>query len=296
MSDNKKAVIAAIIGNSIFGFSFLFSKIALGYVSPLVLLAVRFDIAFLSMCLLAGLKIIRLDYRGKDLKPLFLLGLLQPIFYFICENYGLNHASSSIAGVLIAVIPVVTFFTGSVFLKESFKVRQLMWAFVSLLGVCIISMVGQDAGNLELIGLILLLGAVLSGAVYNTVSRGISGQFSPSERTFMMFLMGAVFFTVMSVFMTEGSYISVLSEAFSHMDFIVTVIYLGAVSSIIAFYCLNYSVSYLPVRQAASFSSLTSIISVFAGLIFLHEKVSIIQTVAIFLILFGVYQVNFSEA
>lgn len=283
---------AGIVGNSIFGFSFLFSKIALKYVSPIVLLSVRFDIAFLTMLVLALLHVIPVHLKGKDIKPLIILGILQPIIYFICENNGLLHASSSIAGVIIAVIPVVSFFTGLVMLHEKFEMKQLFWAIVSLGGVSIISMLGSSEGNLEVLGLALLFGAVFAGAFFNTFSRRIADAYTSTERTFVMFFLGAVFFTFVAMIETKGSWFTVVGKSFAHKDFLVTMIYLGIISSIIAFYCLNYAVSYLPVRQATSFASLTSIISVLAGVFILHEHISKWQGVAIIMILFGVYKVN----
>ena len=49
----RRGAIAAIIGNAIFGFSFMFSRIALGVASPFVLLMYRFLISFLSLNLVA---------------------------------------------------------------------------------------------------------------------------------------------------------------------------------------------------------------------------------------------------
>ena len=49
MKTRTKALIAVILGNSIFGFSFLFSKIALELTIPSVMLAVRFTVAFIAL-------------------------------------------------------------------------------------------------------------------------------------------------------------------------------------------------------------------------------------------------------
>lgn len=52
MKKSTLATLAGLLGYSIFGFSFLFSKVALGLTTPLVLLSVRFLTAFLVMNLL----------------------------------------------------------------------------------------------------------------------------------------------------------------------------------------------------------------------------------------------------
>ena len=69
------ALIAVIGGNVIFGFSFLFSKIALGMVQPSVLIAIRFSVAFIALnaIVLIGKKIgkgFAFSLKGKPLKPI----------------------------------------------------------------------------------------------------------------------------------------------------------------------------------------------------------------------------------
>ena len=44
---------AALAANTIFGFSFIFSKMALSAAHPLIILSVRFTVAFIVMSLLA---------------------------------------------------------------------------------------------------------------------------------------------------------------------------------------------------------------------------------------------------
>ena len=46
------AIISAIISQTIFGFSFMFSKIALNYATPMVQLADRLLVAFIALTLI----------------------------------------------------------------------------------------------------------------------------------------------------------------------------------------------------------------------------------------------------
>ena len=50
---NKKALatLSALGAQIIFGFSFMFTKIALGYASPMTVIADRYIVAFISMAL-----------------------------------------------------------------------------------------------------------------------------------------------------------------------------------------------------------------------------------------------------
>lgn len=115
MKENKAALGAVITGNAVFGFSFLFSKLALAVASPAVLIAVRFTVAFLVLNAVVfigksirrrdGRPLVAFSLRGKPLKNVLLLALFQPVIYFIAENYGIVYTSSSFAGILIAIIP-----------------------------------------------------------------------------------------------------------------------------------------------------------------------------------------------
>ena len=52
MTTKTKAMIAVILGNAIFGLSFLFSKVILDMTVPSVLLAFRFTLAFIVLNLI----------------------------------------------------------------------------------------------------------------------------------------------------------------------------------------------------------------------------------------------------
>ena len=59
------ATLAAFLSNFIFGFSFLFSNMALKVATPSVLLAYRFVFAFLILNILWLFIIVKLDFKGK---------------------------------------------------------------------------------------------------------------------------------------------------------------------------------------------------------------------------------------
>ena len=67
MTKEKKGMLAATIAYSIFGLSYLFSKMALGVTEPMILLAVRFSVTFVILNLLVAFKIMRLNLKGKNL-------------------------------------------------------------------------------------------------------------------------------------------------------------------------------------------------------------------------------------
>jgi len=64
--------------------------------------------------------------------------LFEPILYFIFETNGLKYTTSSEAGMLIAMIPIVVVLISPIFLKERIKWYQIIFSILSFLGVFLI--------------------------------------------------------------------------------------------------------------------------------------------------------------
>lgn len=292
MTTTKKALLASFIGNSIFGFSFLASRLILNRTSVFVLLSSRFIVAFLIMNILALLGVFKLNFKGKNLTGVIALGIAHPIVYFICESYGIELTNSSFSGTLIAMVPIFAFFFAALFIGERFKLSQLLWGICSVIGVIIIS-VGGDDSRITPIGVILLLGAVAAGAMFNVLSRMTSKEFSPFERTYVMFALASIVFTVCALGETHGRLPFIIGELIVDPSFTLPLIFLAAFSSVIAFMLLNYSTTYITVRQTSIFSCWTTVVSIIAGIVFLKEPFGgIKQIVGSVLILVGVYMVS----
>ncbi|MFV0363929.1 MAG: DMT family transporter [Suipraeoptans sp.] len=292
LTNKTKAIVASVLGNFIFGLSFLASKIALSEVSPMVLISTRFILSFLIMNLLVFFGIAKINFRGKNLFPLLILGICQPVLYFIFETYGIKYSSSSFAGIIIAFIPILAFLLAAVFLKEPLKKNKVVWSIFSLVGIVIISLAEQSGGSVHIIGILLLSGAVLTAAIFNIISRKNAGTFTAFERTYFMFAVASIVFFIMALFETKGTLFRVIAEEASNISFVLPTIFLAVFSSVIAFFCVNYSVTYLRIQQSTSFGNLSTIVSVVAGVLILHENFTVFHLFGIVLIIIGVYKVN----
>jgi drug/metabolite transporter (DMT)-like permease len=292
MDKNIKGSLAALVANIIFGFSFLFSKVALNYANPLIILAVRFTVAFLVLNLLWLFGIVKLDLKGMPKKKLIFMALAQPLLYFIFELYGIEKTSSAISGVIISLVPVAVILLSTFVLKEKPTLKQILFSVLSLSAVIVISLLSNDGGNNSLIGIVLLLGAAVCAAVFNILSRSESERFTPFERTYMMFLIGTIGFNIIALVTLRENFFSELTVAVSSLEFWGAVGYLSVLSSIAAFMLYNYSTSVISSVRAASFSNIITVISVFAGLIILKENLSVPQIICSFLIIIGVFGVN----
>lgn len=293
---NKKesiAVLCSVMASALFGLSFMFTKKTVTEVSSLSLLAWRFTFAFIAMSICALFRIIKLDLRRKSIKPLLVIAIFQPVLYFIGETYGIQLTTSSESGAIVACLPLITICMSSILLHEPPTKLQTISIIVSVVGVVLIVISKGLNASLNVWGYLLLLMAMLSDSLYVIKARKAS-NYTSAEKTYIMAAMGTV--TFMSAALVEnalgGTTNEFLSLPFINMDFLTGTLYLSICCSVIAFLLTNYSIGIIGANRAASFAGVTTIVSVLAGVVFLHEDFSLIQGVGTILVLVGVYGAN----
>ena len=290
--------LAALIGNGIFGFSFMFSRMAISVSSPFVMLAWRFTAAFAFINVLSVVSRrknlsgwLRFQIPWRKCMPLILLGLIQPVVYFLCESYGISMTNATVSGVIIALIPIVALACGFLFMKERPSLKQIAFSVLSILGVIVMTLQQSADGDIRFLGIVLLVGAVVCGAAYNILSRKLSDRFSALERTYVMMLVAAVSFVSLAVFENASSIERILAPA-GNLTFLSSILYLSLFSSILAFLFLNYAATILPVSKSTAFCNITTVLSVFAGVVFLGESITHVSLIAAAVIIFGVFGVQ----
>lgn len=287
----KKGMLAATIAYSIFGLSYLFSKMALDVTEPMILLAVRFSITFIVLNILVLSKVMKLKLKGKKLFGPILLGILQPVLYFVFENYGLKYTTTSFTGIVSSISPIFTAILGVIFLREKPNWKQWGCILLSITGVMMVSL-GSTGGENTLAGCLCLLMAYFLGGFYSILVRKLSKQFSSFELTYIMFSVGFTFFAVMAFATHGGSTISMLTTAVSNGKFIFSCLYLGVAASVVAYMLANYSLATLPVSRATIFNSFATIVSVLSGVVLMEDPFTLTSGIAFVMILGGVFGVN----
>ena len=293
-------MLAAFVASTLFGFSFMFSRVALRETPAMVMLSWRFFIAVavLNLMLLGGrlgwplcsgfrLRLAHLSWKQWGL--LLSLGLCEPVLYFIGESVGISRTNASFSSVMIAMVPVVSVAMAALLLRERPGRGQVIFALLSVGGVVVISLVGADSGVVTLAGLLGLLLAVFSGSAYSVLSRYLA-QYSAFERTYVMFCLGLVWFFVTALLQGHGA--ADFLAAAARPGFMPAVLYLGCLSSVLAYYLMNFGLTVLSVARYSVFINWTTVVSVIAGVVFLHESFTWVQVAGSAVILIGLWGVN----
>lgn len=284
-------VSAGILEAVFFGFSFMFTRGALEAATPLQLLGFRFALAAMVLTLLRKAGVIRVDLEGKRIGKLLLVALFQPVLYFLCETYGVKLTSASEAGMMIGLIPVVVVALEIPFFKLVPTTGQLFSVLLSVAGVFfIVIMKGNVELGYSMAGTMLLLGAVVAAGLYNILSKESSRDFTPVEITYIMMWAGALIFNILVLLEharhgTLGQFFVPLADS----RVLVAVLYLGVLSSVAAFFLVNYMLSRLPASLAATFANLTTVVSIAAGVVFRGEDFFWFHAVGAAMIILGVF-------
>lgn len=298
MPSLHKAYLAAIFQTMIIGLSFLFVKISLTLATPLDLLTYRFGTAFFIAVVVLLVKRIKLNVHKRDILIILPLAVFYPICFFLFQTLGLVHISSSEAGIISAVAPILTLFLASLFLKEHAAWQQKLCMLLSVCGVAFIFiMQGARLENYNFLGAVLILLSTLSMACYNIIARRLTAHYPVFTLTFIMTAMGFVAFSTVSLLthLTEGTMRQFILAPLNP-TLILTILYLGGLSSLLSSQLSNYALSKLEAFRMSIFSNLATVITILAGVIFLRESFLWYHLLGTCFIITGVLGTNLIKA
>ncbi len=292
---NKKYMpyFAGIGMSLIFGATFLFIKLGLEHLDKFVLLTYRFTVALVSLLALHLFKVIKIDFDFRKMKPLFVLGMVNPVLSFIFETSSLQYTTTAQAGTILSLIPIFVLFLGEIFLKEKLSVLEKTFIFISVCGVLVTVLFASSGsgGESNMLGIMLLLVTVIANAIYTIMARKHAQNFNTFDMTFAMVFCGFVFFTTTAVVRAtiHNSFYADFIEPLQYKTSIYSVVFLGFFASVIAYLLMNYMYSKLAAGTGSVFNNLVTLVSIFLGVFVAGETLYGYQIAGIILILVGVF-------
>ncbi|MED1917656.1 DMT family transporter [Bacillus thuringiensis] len=300
MKDEQKAILAALLNAGITGLSFLFLKMALAVTNPVDTLAHRFTVAFIAASIPIVFGWIKLSIKPKDMLTIIPLAMLYPILFFTLQAFGLVYTTSSEAGIIQATVPIFTMIMAAFFLGESSTWLQKLSTLLSVGGVVyIFAMKGLSvsSGSGSSIGTILILLSAFSLAGYSVLARKMTKSFHYIDMTYMVALLGFLFFNGWSVIRhsAEGT-LSTYFAPFASSAFIISIVFLGILSSLMTSFMTNFALSKMEASKLSVFNNLSTLVTIVAGVIFLQEQLAYYHLIGAVMIIIGVIGTNFLGA
>lgn len=290
----QKAYLSAIIYATIIGLSFLFSKIALRFATPVLVLAYRFTVSFVTLIVGIMMGKVTMIPKWERAKKLLPVALFYPFLFMGFQTFGLMTASSSEGGIIQAVAPVLIMIMGQLFLAEKPNFFQKISIVVSVSGVLYILIKKGSAIDLaNLRGIILLLCAVVSFAIYNVLARKLIQDFTIWELSSVAITFSFVTFNAFTLvqYAIRGTLLEIITPL-RNLSFITAVLYLGGFATLGTSMLNSYALSKLEVSRVSVFGNLGTTISILAGVLFLQEKLYLYHIIGSLLIIGGVLGTN----
>jgi drug/metabolite transporter (DMT)-like permease len=288
---NKKLLLTygmLIFATATWGSAFIAGKIAVQSFEPATVAFLRF---FGAVILLFPLMLVMEKNRKKPTKKdyaLFaVLGLTGIALYNICFFLATKHAPVIKSSLFIASNPVLIVLLSGLFLKETITKNNIIGMIIALTGVVFIITDGHILTLFE-IGFepidLVLLGAVISWALYSVVGKIVLRKYSAVESTTYAVAFGTVF--LLPFALAETSWQDVQHASYStwiaiaHMSILVTVV------SFIMYY---YGIKEVGAAKASIFINVMPVSAVMMATFFLGETFTWAHGVGAAFVLTGVY-------
>lgn len=262
--------LAALLTITVWGTTFISTKVLLTIFQPVEILFIRFVMGFLVLCIAAPRRLHTAD-RKQEL-TFALAGLSGICLYYLLENIALTYTLASNVGVIISIAPFFTAILSRFFLHGEEKLRPRFFAgfLVAIAGIMLISFNGSQLA-LNPVGDLLAVAAAFVWACYSLLTRKISSFGYPvllaTRRTFfygLVFMLPTLFFFD---FHPQPS-------AFASPAVLFNLLYLGLGASALCFVTWNFAVKELGALKTSVYIYAVPVITVLTSALILHEPLT----------------------
>ena len=267
------------------GFSFVWTKIVLGYLEPITIIFFRLIVS--SFLLYGFITFFRRKQpiHRRDLKWFFLSALFEPFLYFIGENYGVMFSTATISSVMIALMPVLTPLAAFVFLREKIGVLNVLGIFVSFYGVVLMVTGNGFTLSTDPRGLIFLGIAVISGLFSSVLMGRLSRNYSSLVIITYQNIIGAIYF--FPVFMILEA--DTIQNVHITGELIFSMIMLAIFASSLAFIFYVNAIRGLGISRTNIFTNLIPIITAVVSYFYLDEQFTLNKILGMIIVITGVF-------
>jgi len=276
MNNSRKAEFYLILITLIWGGTFVSIKVALDYVSPLLLMGIRFSSAFIFFLILNPVKLSSLN-KSLLLKGLF-LGILMYLGYGL-QTVGLNYTSASRSGFITYFYALLTPLFQFLILKKKPRAANLLGLVIAFAGLTLITG-GLGGGTLNNGDLITLVSAASFSIYIVCLNLWSPGEDVGALTALQLLVTSLIAFASSPVFETP----------FLNSSFLLwgNMLFLSLLGSVVAVYVMTRFQNSITPTRAAILYSLEPVFSAILAVIILREHFSLLQLGGAVLIISGV--------
>lgn len=277
LSQSTQAMVSLLASIFLFGTALSVVKIALVDYDPLFMVFIRMLTAFLVLTPLVLIRCRPLRIPSKrDLGLLILLAMFDPIGFFVFEALGVQYTSSSQAGMMWALGPLLNTMGAWIILRERTTPTMIACFLVAMGGVMLLTLssaVDEHASN-PILGNFFIFLCLCGAAGFMVILRFLRGKYPAILVVWVQTMIGTVF-----LLPTLPLGLAPLPQAF-HWESFMTLIYLGVGVTFGAQACAAFAVARMPIAKYSAMENLVPVVALFTGLIVLGERMLPLQWLA----------------
>lgn len=262
---NRKTMIPLFGTFLCWGSLYVVSKIALGTIPPVTVLALRYLVAVPALFLLLKIRGALKPLEKGDAKTIFLIGIVGYFASFCLQMLGINRLTGSVSSLLGAMNPIFIPILAALFLGEKLTPAKVLCVAVSMVGV--VTIVGVN-GTVDPMGAVLMLTSVLLWSAASIIIRRFSGKYDPMQVAMLSMVFALPFVGGWSIIeLQTAPCVITLRSALA-------VLFMGIVGTATAHSLWNYSLSKMDASFCSMFYPLQPLVSAVLGVIVLGEKIT----------------------
>jgi drug/metabolite transporter (DMT)-like permease len=275
----------------VWGASFIATKIAVGQISPVSVVWLRFAMGIPLIGLAVFMRKQFAWPKPREWGYFALLGFIGITFHQWLQSNGLLTAQATTTAWIVSTAPVFIALLAWLVLKEKITALQGAGVGVALVGVIVVVSKGNlgnfFAGQFGVIGDFLIFISAINWAVFSILSRRGLKEHPSTRMTFWVMTIGWLF-TSVAFFSQNG-----LAEI-PHLDSRgwIAMIFLGIFTTGLAYIAWFDALASLPAAQTGAFLYIEPLTSLVVAAIILGEPVTWASLLGGAVILLGVWLVN----
>jgi len=250
----------------IWGWSFLFIKVAVAGMTPPTVAFARVSLGMVVMLAALRLRRVRLSDHLVHRRHFVVMGLLYSAVPFTLLAFGEERITSALAAVLNASTPLFTAIAMALVLAERLRPGQLAGLVLGFVGVGVAAGVGQsDVLASSLSGSLAAIGAgACYGSAFTYARRNLEGV-----DPFVAAAGQLVAATVLSAPVAAATTLATGIDLEPHR--ILAVVLLGAVGTGVAYVLIYGAIAEIGPTKASAVTYLVPVVAVTVGVLFLRE-------------------------
>ena len=282
----------ALVTVTIWGLTFVSTKILLESFAPVEILLLRFLLGFIALSCMSP-HILRLKERRHEIY-FIAAGATGTFLYFLLENIALTYASAGNIGVTVSTAPLFTAVLATLLGREKALTSRFICGFaIAMAGIVLIG--GQDVSGADAgFGDVLAVLAAMAWAVYSNVLVTLDKLgYQTIPMTKRIFFWGLVFITLASpAFGADPAHLAGLAD----LQNLGHLLFLGLGASACCFVTWGLSVKLLGASTASAYIYLSPVITVIASALLLGEALTALIVLGIVLVLGGLILSSWKRA